>query len=95
MNDEARLAAGSGNTDASVHQLPDRIAISSARGAFDVRLNVEASSEEDAWHLARTFVRLARDIAPEGVSVRYVQLRPPRRSRGWLTTMAPLGRRAA
>lgn len=67
----------------------------SARGVFDVRLFVEAETEQEAWAQAYRLLNRARLIAPEGVDVRYVQLRPATRSRVFAATMSPRPREGA
>jgi hypothetical protein len=59
------------------------------RGVFDVRLHVTANSEREAWEIARRFLDRSRLIAPDGAVPRYVQLRPPARSRTFIPTMRP------
>lgn len=47
----------------------------SERGIFDVRVWVEADDVRAVYALATDLVLLMRQVAPEGVQVRYSQLR--------------------
>ncbi len=63
------------------------------RGVFDLRLHVEGIDELDVWERVTAFQRAAAALEVPGVAVRYVQLRPPRRSRTFEATMAPTPKR--
>lgn len=62
----------------------------SERGAFDARLWVTGEDARDVYRLLNEWLIAAREVAPEGVEVRYTQLRPARRTRLFHPT---LGRR--
>lgn len=59
----------------------------SARAVIDLRLWVEGIDELDVWALVTEFQRRAAEIAPEGVSVRYTQIRDGSKTRGFEATM--------
>jgi len=61
-----------------------------------MRLWVEGADELDVWALVTEFQRRAQTVAPEGLQVRYVQLREPERAKGFTATMRRRrGRKAA
>ena len=65
----------------------------SERGVFDLRLHVTGEDKLDVWARVTAFQRAAGLLAGPGVDVRYVQLRPPSRSRTLDATMAPAKRK--
>jgi len=64
----------------------------SERGVFDLRLHVEGADTLEVWARVTAFQRAASLLAGPGVTVRYVQIRPPR-SRDFEATMAPKPRK--
>ena len=90
MNDEA---ARQGRPDTNAITRSDRSKAIGERGVFDLRLHVTGADRMDVWRLVTEFQRAAGLFAPPGVDVRYVQLRPPRRSRTFDATMEPAKRK--
>jgi hypothetical protein len=60
-----------------------------ARGIFDLRLEITADTEAEAWSLAKEMLEKTQAIAPTGVNVRWYQLRPRTRSHSFQATMTP------
>ena len=67
----------------------------SERGVFDLRLWVEGTDTLEVWHRVTELQRLARNFAPSGVDVRYVQIRDGSKTRDFKATMGTTKRKRA
>lgn len=65
----------------------------SARGIFDLRVWIEADDEAAVWARIAALTADVRRIAPDGVDVRYCQLRRADKTRNFVATMGPAARR--
>jgi hypothetical protein len=59
----------------------------SARGVFDLRFWAEGVDERTVWALVTEFQSRAQAVAPDGVEVRYTQIRDPARTKAFAATM--------
>jgi hypothetical protein len=60
------------------------------RAVFDVRLHITAADRAAVYSALKLFVNRAQKAAPEGVVVRYWQLRDGRKSRTFRPTIWPI-----
>ena len=64
------------------------------RAIFDIRVCVEGEDRTAVWTRIYELLQRAQESAPEGVAVRYVQMRPANRSKTFVATMSPSRSRA-
>lgn len=59
---------------------------------FDLRLHVTGATDTEVWERAYGACNALRELALDGVDVRYSQMRPARNSRTFTPTMEPRAR---